>query len=149
MQRLIIVVLFFITFVAGLFIGQVFEQRNSVVAAEKSSIVYTIDNCLAELDESNVEKTSKGWVNWFVRKENTNGLNLKMSQVKAQQARHGSHTHDGEEIFFILKGNAEFTLKEKRKVVGANSALYCPPGVEHGIRNAGDEPMRYLVIRVD
>ena len=69
----------------------------------------------------------------------TQGLNLKVSEVKAQQARHESHSHESDEIFYNLKGKAVFTLQNQKKVVGENSALYCSPGVEHGIRNVSDE----------
>ncbi len=54
MQRIFIALLFALTFfVAGLIMGQFFEQKNVAVASDKKSqIVYTLDNCLAELDES-------------------------------------------------------------------------------------------------
>lgn len=110
---------------------------------------YNIQTCVNALDENNVQQTSKGWVHWFVKKSFSHGLNLKMSQVAARQARHGAHSHPGEEILFVLKGQAEFTVADEHRVVGPNTSLYCPPGVLHGIRNAGDSALRYLVIKVD
>ncbi len=56
-------------------------------------------------------------------------------------------TYPEEEIIFILKGKAEFTLREETKVVGSNSTLFCPSGVLHGIRNVGDTPLRYAIIK--
>jgi quercetin dioxygenase-like cupin family protein len=149
MPRFYFLVFLIIAFIVGFLFNQIIGFPQKAHADEKLLIDYTMENCLSELDLGQVQKSSRGWVHWFAPREITQGLNLKMSEVIAQQAKHGSHSHQSEEIFYILKGKAEFTLKDKTKIVGANSALYCPPGVEHGIRNAGDEPMRYLVIRVD
>ena len=151
MRRFILVLFIVAIFVGGFLLGQMstLPQKAQAQTNENLTIDYSIENCLSVLERSNVQESSNGWVHWFAPRELTQGLNLKMSEVKAQQAKHGSHSHESEEIFFILKGNAEFTLKDQIQVVGENSALYCPPGVEHGIRNVGDGPMRYLVIRVD
>jgi mannose-6-phosphate isomerase-like protein (cupin superfamily) len=32
-------------------------------------------------------------------------------------------------------------------LAGPNTAVFCPPGVFHGIRNAGETPVRYMIIR--
>lgn len=148
MRRFYFLIIVVAAFIFGLLFSHITRFPQKAFAEEKQ-INYTLENCLSELDISQVQKTARGWVHWFAPRELTHGLNLKMSEVIAQQAQHGAHSHNSEEIFYILAGTAEFTLKNQTKVVSANSALYCPSGVEHGIRNAGDGPMRYLVIRVD
>ena len=135
-------------FLAGYLFGQsaTREAAAQAVADRKTTPEYTIDNCVSILDTSDVEESSAGWFTWFAPKDLTQGLVLKMSQVRAQQGSHDSHTHESEEILYVLDGKAEFTIKNRTKVVGENSSLYCPPGVPHRIRNVGDEPLRYLVI---
>jgi mannose-6-phosphate isomerase-like protein (cupin superfamily) len=52
-----------------------------------------------------------------------------------------------DEFFFVLEGKAEFFLDGKTKVAGPYTGFYCPSNVEHGIRNAGDTILKYLVIK--
>ncbi len=148
-QTTIIIIVFALS--AGFILGRVTLPHITFASSESINghQEYTVANCISVLDENNVQKTSKGWVKWFVPKSFSQGLNLKMSQVAGHQARHGAHSHPGEEIFFVLKGQAEFTVGDEHQVVGPNTSLYCPPGVLHGIRNAGDSALRYLVIKVD
>lgn len=138
-------------FLLGLLVGWAMPNLNSLTrcAIADQGSDYNMSTCVSVLDTARVQKNERGWVHWFAPRSLTRGLNLKMSNVKALQARHAAHSHDAEEIFFVMEGKAEFTLNDEHKFVGANSSLYCPPGVKHGIRNAGDEPLRYLVIRYD
>lgn len=47
----------------------------------------------------------------------------------------------------MLEGKVEFFLNGEGKVVGPFSSFYCPPNVEHGIRNVGDTEAKYLVVK--
>ena len=108
---------------------------------------YTLESCVTSLDQSSVRKSARGWAFWFVEKNLTGGLNVKMSQVGPQQAHHGAHIHDEAEVFYILQGNAEFTLGDESIIIGPNTALFCPSNVAHGISNAAADSLRYLVIK--
>ena len=57
------------------------------------------------------------------------------------------HKHPGEEIIYVLEGTAEIRMSDVTQRVGADTAVFCPPGVLHGIRNAGNTPIRYMIIR--
>lgn len=70
-----------------------------------------------------------------------------MSVVDPNQATHAPHTHAGDEIFYVLEGTARFYLDGKATTGGANTTFYCPENSEHGISNAGDQELKYLVIR--
>ncbi len=107
---------------------------------------YTLSLCVTQLDPSAVNKSTRGWAFWFVKKEFSGGLNVKMSQV-GPQPHHGVHSHAEDEVFYILQGQAEFTLQDESTVVGPNATLYCPSNIPHGIRNAGSDSLRYLVIK--
>jgi mannose-6-phosphate isomerase-like protein (cupin superfamily) len=92
-------------------------------------------------------KTDAGYQYWFVDKNFLDGRTIKLSAVKPHEATHAPHFHPEDEFFFILEGKAEFYLNGHTRVVGPMTSLYCPSYVEHGIRNAGDTELKYLVIK--
>lgn len=108
---------------------------------------FTIENCVNEFSQDKATETSSGYVYWFADKDFIDGRTLKMSVVKPNQATHPPHAHAEDEFFFILEGKAKFYLAGKTKVVGPYTSLYCPANVEHGISNAGNTEVKYLVIK--
>jgi quercetin dioxygenase-like cupin family protein len=96
-----------------------------------------------------VTKTARGWEFWFVPTNLSPTFNFKMSYVGPRSANHPPHAHPEEEIYYIFEGKAEFSLDGKTKVVGPDSTMFCPSGVPHGIRNVGDTPLRYAVIKAN
>jgi len=108
---------------------------------------YTIENSVNEFKMSGAESTSAGYQYWFADKDFVDGRTLKMSVVGPNQATHAPHTHENDEFFFVLEGMARFHLDGKEVVVGPFTSLYCPPGSMHGISNAGDGELKYLVIK--
>lgn len=119
------------------------------VATTKEPINYTIDNCVNKFDLSKAKKTNSGYQYWFADKKFTEENTLKMSIVEPGKSTHAPHRHPEEEFFYILEGKASFYLDGKTIEVGANTSLYCPPNSEHGISNAGDKDLKYLVIKKD
>ena len=130
-------------------LGSLFLMSSLSFAQGKApgSRQYAIDSCVNEFSLSRIESTQAGYQYWFVDKEFVDGRTLKMSVVGPHQATHPPHHHPEDEFFFILEGKAEFFLDGKTKTAGAYSSFYCPPNSEHGIRNAGDSEMKYLVIK--
>lgn len=108
---------------------------------------FTIENCVSSFDMDNTIKTKAGYQFWFVDKEFIDGRTLKMSVVAPGKATHAPHTHDVDEFFFVLEGTARFHLDGKTTTGGAYTSFYCPPNVAHGISNAGDTELKYLVIK--
>ncbi len=135
-----------VVFIAGFLAGRHFHPGRA--AAQEPSPEYTLDNCVTVFSDSKTEEKQNGWAFWFMRKDFTGGLNLKMSYVKPGAASHPPHTHEEREIFYILQGRANFNLNGQTRTVGEKTALFCPSGVSHGISNASDaEPVTYLVIK--
>jgi len=116
-------------------------------AAAKESKQYTIENSVNEFKMEGAKKTSVGYQYWFADKDFVDGRTLKLSVVAAHQATHPPHTHAEDEFFFVLEGKAGFHLNGKEVVVGPYTSLYCPADSYHGIRNAGDTELKYLVIK--
>lgn len=62
-----------------------------------------------------------------------------------------SHTHEVEEVFFVLKGYLTAFLEDEagRRVnvkLGPWECISCPPGVIHGFVNEGPEPVYFQVM---
>lgn len=108
---------------------------------------YTIDNCVTEFSMDRAEKTKAGYQFWFADRDFIDGRTLKMSVVAPRSATHPPHKHIEDEFFFVLEGTAQFYLDGKTKVAGPYTSFYCPSNVEHGISNAGDSILKYLVIK--
>ncbi|MFY1047855.1 cupin domain-containing protein [Chryseobacterium sp. GP-SGM7] len=118
-------------------------------APTQDSSKYTIENCVNEFDLAKAKKTNVGYQYWFADKKLTEENTLKMSIVEPGKSTHAPHHHPEEEFFYILEGKAAFYLNGKTVEVGPNTSLYCPPNSEHGISNAGDKDLKYLVIKKD
>lgn len=128
-------------------IGVLLQQ--SVIAQEKKieKKEYTIENCVNHFDVDKVIKNKVGYQYWFVDKNFIDGKTLKLSVVGPHQATHAPHKHVEDEFFFVLEGTAQFYLDGKTTTGGPNTSFYCPSFVEHGISNAGDTELKYLVIK--
>ena len=74
-------------------------------------------------------------------------LSVHMSVIKPGERAHPPHEHAGEEVMFLLEGTGEAMVGDATEVIGANTAVYCPPQVMHGLRNCGETLIRYRVVR--
>jgi mannose-6-phosphate isomerase-like protein (cupin superfamily) len=108
---------------------------------------FTFDACVNRFTISRVESTKAGYQYWFVDRNFLDGRTLKMSAVKPHAATHLPHRHPEDEIFFVLEGTAEVFLNGEKTLLQPYASLYCPPNSDHGIRNAGDTELKYLVIK--
>lgn len=107
----------------------------------------TLKTCVNALDTSRAERTAVGYQYWFIGKEFLDGRTVKMSVVGPHEATHPPHRHPEDEIFFVLEGTAEVFLNGETEVVKPYTSFYCPSNALHGIRNAGDSTLKYLVIK--
>ncbi len=120
------------------------QNKPDSVKIEKQ---FTIENCVTEFSMDNVKNTKVGYQFWFADPDFIDGRTLKMSVVAPHLATHPPHKHIEDEFFFILEGTAEFYLDGKTKLAGQYTSFYCPPNIEHGIKNVGDTELKYLVIK--
>ena len=117
-------------------------RRDSTPSDQRS-----LEACVNRFTMSRVEPTEAGYRYWFIDRNFLDGRTLKMSAVKPQAATHPPHHHPEDEIFFILEGTAEVSLNGEKTVLHPYASFYCPPNSEHGIRNAGETELKYLVIK--
>ena len=50
--------------------------------------------------------------------------------------------HEGEEIYFVLKGKGQFVLDDRVEAIEKDTAIYVKPGTRHRAINIGDSVMR-------
>ncbi len=121
--------------------------QEKIDNVNKNDKVFTIDNCVNTFTMDKTIQTKVGYQYWFADKEFIDGRTLKMSVVAPHQATHAPHIHAEDEFFFVLEGEAEFYLDGEVTTAGPYTSFYCPANVEHGIRNVGDNELKYLVIK--
>ena len=108
---------------------------------------YSFEDCVTTYSEEQAQETKVGHQFWFADKEFTDGRTIKMSVVDPGKSTHAPHQHPQDEFFFVLEGTAEFYLDGKTVEVGPYTSLYCPSNSMHGISNAGDTQLKYLVMQ--
>jgi mannose-6-phosphate isomerase-like protein (cupin superfamily) len=108
---------------------------------------YTYDSCVNAFDPAKKEKTTVGYQYWYAGRDLATGWTVKLSVVGPHLATHQPHVHDDDEYFIIIAGQAELYLFGKWHAIGPNTCVYVPPGVEHGLRNAGDTELKYIVFQ--
>ncbi len=139
----------FRSIVAGILLTIPFTNygQSTNNAKENADKLFTIENCVNEYSLDKANKTKSGYRYWFAGKDFIDGRTLKLSVVSPNQATHPPHEHEEDEFFFVLERKAKFYLDGKSKVVEPYTSLYCPRDVAHGIRNAEETELKYLVIK--
>ena len=74
-------------------------------------------------------------------------LELHVTTLMPGQSPHGPHTHPDEEVLIVQKGTVETLLGDKTRVVGPGSVIFQAANQPHTIRNVGDVPAVYHVIK--
>ena len=67
----------------------------------------------------------------------------------ASQARAGRHTHPGEEISYVVEGEAEILVEGKApRKVKAGDGFVIPAGAKHDAHNTGSTPLKLVGVYV-
>lgn len=56
------------------------------------------------------------------------------------------HRLKNSEVYFLLKGTAEFTVNDETAVVGASQSVYVPPGASQQVKNVGNDELLFVCI---
>ena len=56
----------------------------------------------------------------------------------------GLHRHEPSEVYYVVAGEGTVVLDGAECTVGAGSAVFIPGDVEHGIRNTGEDTLRFF-----
>lgn len=67
--------------------------------------------------------------------------------LNAGQAAHPPHRHPDEEIVIVKEGTIEVLIEDRRQRAGAGSVFFFAPMDLHGMRNVGETPATYFILR--
>ena len=74
-------------------------------------------------------------------------LETHITSIGVGQASHAAHRHPDEELIFVREGVIEATINGVAKNAPAGSVIFYASNDLHGMRNAGDTPASYFVLR--
>ncbi len=75
-------------------------------------------------------------------------LSAHASRIGARLAAHGAHRHPDDELVIVREGTLAVTINGESHEAGPGSLLFFASNDLHGMRNAGDVPATYHVIRM-
>jgi quercetin dioxygenase-like cupin family protein len=103
------------------------------------------------IDISEVEPTAAPWGTLRILFDREGGVvrdtgvHIHTTEIKPG-VRHRPHTHDHDEIIFVIEGRGSEHGPSGPIEVGPGQVIYIPAGVEHGTGNVGDETLKLIVI---
>jgi quercetin dioxygenase-like cupin family protein len=74
-------------------------------------------------------------------------LETHITSIDVGKASHAAHRHPDEELIFVREGVVEATINGVAKLAPAGSVIFYGSNDLHGMRNAGDVPASYFVLR--
>ena len=100
-------------------------------------------------DESRRVEEIGGWRMPFINKDmcDADEIFLHVASIRPGERRHAPHTHEGEEVLYLLEGQVSATIGDEVHTLKAPGALFCPEGVLHGFQNNGESDAKYMAIR--
>lgn len=75
-------------------------------------------------------------------------LETHITSVKAHEASHAAHRHPDEELVIVREGTLEIAINDKTYRATPGSVCFFASNDLHGMRNVGDTPASYHVIRM-
>jgi mannose-6-phosphate isomerase-like protein (cupin superfamily) len=76
-------------------------------------------------------------------------LECHVTTIGAGLAPHAAHRHPDEELIIVKEGALEVTIGDRvHPPAGPGSIIFFASNDEHGLRNAGDSPATYYVVRI-
>jgi len=54
------------------------------------------------------------------------------------------HSHEEEQCYFIVSGDGEIIIDDKRNEVSKGDAIFIPSNSDHGIKNVGNHVLTYV-----
>jgi len=95
------------------------------------------------------QSTEKGGrVNYFDRPTAMcENFEMHVTQLNKKGPSHAPHSHLDSEIILVLEGETEMTIGDNEYKGGVGDLYFMKSNDKHGIRNATDQPCRYLAFR--
>lgn len=118
-------------------------------AQGRAQIEKRIASALVRLDEA--VPTRGPWGEWrrYVRGETygTKDMVVLVVTLKPGQAPHPPHRHAEEEFMILADGSGTWHLDGKEMPARKGDVLYAAPWTMHGLKNTGDAPLIYYMVK--
>ncbi len=100
-------------------------------------------------EEAREHKADWGQMRFYFTGETAGSKNVltAVAVVEPGKAVHKSHRHAEEEYLVLVDGSGTWSLAGKDSPAKRGDVLYVEPWVYHGLKNTGDKPLIFLVVR--
>ena len=99
--------------------------------------------------DARANKAEWGEMRRYFAGETTGAKNVltAVAVVEPGKAVHRAHRHAEEEYLAVIDGSGTWSLDGKDSPAQRGDILYAEPWVYHGLKNMGDKPLVFLVVR--
>ncbi len=100
-------------------------------------------------DEARINQADWGQMRFFFTGQTTGTRDVltAVAVVEPGKAVHKAHRHAMEEYLALIDGSGTWSLAGKESPAKRGDILYVEPWVYHGLKNTGDKPLVFLVVR--
>jgi quercetin dioxygenase-like cupin family protein len=74
------------------------------------------------------------------------GENMQMAFIKLEHGVETNHSHENEQMGYILSGEVEITINNNKKICKAGEAYLIPANTKHGFKVFSENPVEYIEI---
>jgi quercetin dioxygenase-like cupin family protein len=126
--------------------GAVLALAGSALTTAQSSVM---DSTIFDWNSMTARETKVGSVRQVVQRPTAtlDELEIHITTLNPGQTSHAPHQHADEEIVIIKEGTVESLVNGQQKRVGPGSIVFQAANQMHGIRNVGDGPATYHVVK--
>jgi quercetin dioxygenase-like cupin family protein len=120
------------------------------IAREKAAPVpQLMGSSIFDWTRLEVKKTAKGETRKVCQAPTAtlDELECHITTLNPGEAAHPPHQHPDEEVIIVKEGTVESLVNGELKIVGPGSVIFQAANQMHTIRNAGDVPATYHVIK--
>jgi mannose-6-phosphate isomerase-like protein (cupin superfamily) len=102
-----------------------------------------------DIEKVNWETSPKGspgvWIRDLVTQETNDRVTVRIVRVDPE-GEIIPHTHDVMEVYYILEGEGDALMGEKRQRCSTGTCFVAPAGVTHGLKNTQNLPLQLLCV---
>ena len=109
---------------------------------------YMITGHFADVKEERPQLAGmQATIRWLIAaKEGAPNFAMRVIEIKRRGEKIPLHRHDYEHEIFIIEGQGNVLSTGGAKPVAYGNFVYVPAGEEHGFRNTGDKPFRFICV---
>jgi quercetin dioxygenase-like cupin family protein len=125
------------------------QPRVLVAGSQPASSPAVMGSTAVDWNDMTVRKTKVGESRQVFRAPTAtlDELELHITTLMPGQTPHPPHQHPDEEVLIVREGTVETFLGDRTQRIGPGSVIFQAANQRHTIRNVGDTPATYHVIK--